>query len=675
MTQTAPAPSLDFSINAEQVEKITNELIAEELAANDEIANLKPEEQTYENIVVRLARIENELSGKAQLVSSLSQISPDEAVREASVAAETKYDQFSIDQTMRHDLYSVIQNYINKTDIDSLGAEESRLLRKMERRFLRNGLHLSEDKREEFKELRKRLSEVCIEFNKNWARESSTVKFTKEELEGLDDDFLGGLKTEEEDGVTKYVLTMKYPDVRPVLKLCKNENTRKAHSTAYESRNPENIALLEEAIKLRRKAAKILGYKSHAAYVLEVKMAKTVDAVDTFLNDLADKLYAPASKEIEKLKELKKAEKGMFAERGEKFDGTFNAWDSGYYERILLENEYAVDQEEIKKYFSLETAIQKMLDIYEKVLGLKFVKVSADKAVVWHPDVQLFECWDAVEDKSFSGYMYLDLFPRDNKYPHAACFPLQPSYIDVNGERVAPIAAMVANFTKPTTEKPSLLKHDEVVTLFHELGHVMHHLCSRTKYARFHGTSVEGDFVEAPSQMLENWCYDPKSLKFITSHFETGEPISDEIIDRIVKAKNVDAAIQNLRQLFFGIYDMTIHTSEDEHLDTSKVYNDLRKKISLIAAPENTFGQAAFGHLMGGYDAGYYGYMWSKVFSSDMFFSKFEKDTLSPEVGYSYRKNILEKGSSRDGMDLLKAFLGREPSSEAFMREDIGVTN
>ncbi|KAI9365618.1 hypothetical protein BD770DRAFT_376901 [Pilaira anomala] len=672
MTQTAPAPSLDFSINAEQVEHITNDIIAQELAINDQVASLKPEEQTYENIVLPLTRIENELSGKAQLVSSLSQISPEADVREASVAAETKYDQFSIDQSMRHDLYTVIQNYISKTDIDSLGAEEARFLRRMERSFRRNGLHLSEDKRDELKELRKRLSEACIEFNKNWARESSTVKFTKEELEGLDDDFLDGLKTEQEDGVTKYILTMKYPDVRPVLKLCKNENTRKVHATAYESRNKENIALLEEAIKLRRQAANILGYKSHADYVLEVKMAKTVEAVETFLNDLADKLYAPGKKEIEELKEIKKAEK---AKRGESYDGSFNAWDSSYYQRILLENEYAVDQEQIKKFFSLETTIQKMLEIYEKVLGLKFVKVPADKAVVWHPDVQLFECWDAVEDKSFSGFMYLDLFPRDNKYPHAACFPLQPSYIDKNGERVAPIAAMVANFTKPTADKPSLLKHDEVTTLFHELGHVMHHLCSRTKYARFHGTSVEGDFVEAPSQMLENWCFDPKSLKYLTAHFETGEPISDEIIDRIVKAKNVDAAMHNLRQLFFGIYDMTIHTSNDENLDTTKVYNDLREKISLIAAPKDSFGQAAFGHLMGGYDAGYYGYMWSKVFSSDMFFSKFEKDTLSPEVGFSYRKNILEKGSSRDGMDLLKAFLGREPSSEAFMREDIGVTN
>ncbi|ORZ24337.1 hypothetical protein BCR42DRAFT_402720 [Absidia repens] len=668
--QVAPPPSLDFTINAEDIHRINQEIMDEDLSVNDTIAALKPEEQTYENIVVPLVKIENSLSGKISLLASLNQISPDASVRDASVAAEKKYEDFSIDQGMRHDLYTVIQGYIDRTDLNSLDHEDARMLEKTARAFRRSGLHLPEDQRKELTELRKRLSEVCIEFMQNWSREDSTVKFTKDELEGMDDDFLGGLKTEQDDGVTKYILTMKYPDVRPVLKLCKNENTRRVHLTAFESRNRENIVLLEEALNLRRKCAKILGYESHAAYVLEVKMAKEVNTVNKFLEDLKVKLHDAGIKEIETMKEIKKKEK---EERGEQYDGTFNPWDTSYYERILLESKYSVDQEQIKKYFSLETTISKMLDIYETVLGLKFVKVPSSKAVVWHPDVQLYECWDNAEDKHFSGYMYLDLFPRDSKYPHAACFPLHPSYLDDNGDRVPPIAAMVANFTKPTQTKPSLLKHEEVVTLFHELGHVMHHLCSRTRYARFHGTSVEGDFVEAPSQMLENWCYDTESLKTLSSHFETGEPISDEMIDRIIKAKNVNAAVMNLRQLFFGIFDMTIHTSEDEHLDSTKVYNDLRKEISLVEAPKGSCGQAAFGHLMGGYDAGYYGYMWSKVFSSDMFFSKFEKNPLSGETGYAYRKSILEKGSSVDGMDMLKDFLGREPSSDAFMREDIGT--
>ncbi|ORY91930.1 hypothetical protein BCR43DRAFT_497509 [Syncephalastrum racemosum] len=670
MAPIAPPPALDFTITAEQVTALTKEIIQEELAVNDAIAALKPEEQTVENVVSKIAHTENTLYGKIQLVSSLSQFSPDADIREASVNAEKEYEEFSIEQSMRHDLYLVIHGLISKVDLKTLPHDDARLLEKLDRSFRRNGLHLPEDKRNELKALRKRLSEVCIEFMKNWSRESSTIKFTKEELKGMDEDFLGGLKKEEEDGVEKYVLTMKYPDVRPVMKLCQVESTRKAHMTAFESRNRENIELLEEALKLRRSCAKILGYKTHADFVLEVKMAKTVEAVQNFLNDLATRLHEPGLKDIERLREIKQKER---AELGEAFDGKLNAWDTSYYERILLESEYSVDQEKIKVYFSLDTTVQKMLEIYEKVLGLRFVKVPAEKAIVWHSDVQVFECWDEVEDKSFMGYMYLDLFPRDNKYPHAACFGLQPSYRASNGDKIAPIAAMVANFTKPTADKPSLLKHDEVVTLFHELGHVMHNLCSVTKYARFHGTSVEGDFVEAPSQMLENWCYDPKSLKFLSAHYETGEPISDEIISNIVRSKNVNAAMLNLRQLFFGIFDMTIHTSEDEHIDTTKVYNELREKISLVKAPEGSCGQAAFGHLMGGYDAGYYGYMWSKVFSSDMFFSKFEEDTLSPKVGYAYRKHILEKGSSEDGMDLLKAFLGREPSSDAFMREDIGV--
>ncbi|CAO3589912.1 unnamed protein product [Absidia cylindrospora] len=643
----------------------------ENLIVNDALAALKPEEQTYENIVVPLVNIENSLAGKISLLASLSQISPDAAIRDASVAAEKKYEDFSIDQGMRHDLYTVLQGYIDRTDLDALDHESARMLRKTARGFRRFGLHLPEDQRKELTELRKRLSEVCIEYMQNWSREDSTIKFTKDELEGMDGDFLSGLKTEEDSGVTKYILTMKYPDFRPVLKLCKIENTRKAHLTAFDSRNRENVALLEEALNLRRKCAKILGYESHADYVLEVKMAKEVEIVKKFLEDLKSKLHDAGIKEIEIMKEIKKKEK---EERGEEYDGTLNSWDINYYERILLETKYSVDQEQIKQYFSLETTIVKMLDIYEKVLGLKFVKVPSSKAIVWHPDVQLYECWDNVEDKHFSGYMYLDLFPRDSKYPHAACFPLHPSYLDSNGDRVPPIAAMVANFTKPTQTKPSLLKHEEVVTLFHELGHVMHHLCSRTRFARFHGTSVEGDFVEAPSQMLENWCYDTASLRSLSSHFETQEPISDEIINRIIKAKNVNAAVANLRQLFFGIFDMTIHTSEDEHLDSTRVYNDLRKEISLVDAPKGSCGQAAFGHLMGGYDAGYYGYMWSKVFSSDMFFSKFEKNPLSGETGYLYRKSILEKGSSVDGMDMLKDFLGREPSSDAFMREDIGAS-
>lgn len=669
-TTSAPQPTLNFGISASELTKTLKDIIAQEQEVNDKVAGLAPEQQTFESVILPMARIDNEVAGLGHLTTSLSYFSPEKDVRDASVEAEKEYDAFGIEQGMRLDLYNAVKNVFDKTDLQALEPEDARLLTKTELDFRRNGLALEEKQRNELKEIRKRLSELSIEFSKNQNEESSTVNFTKDELENMDDDFLSGLKTEEVDGVQKYVLTMRYPDVLPVLKMCKNENTRRVHYIAYESRNKENIALLEEAVKLRRQAAKILNYPSHAAFVLEVKMAKTVEAVRTFLDDLVARLTSIGETELERLKDIKRKEKES---RGEEFDGKINGWDTAYYLRVLLEDEYQVDQQVIKQYFPLNNTVSKMLEIYSKVLGIRFVKVPADKAVVWHPDVQLYECWDDTDTLEFSGYMYLDLHPRENKYSHAACFPLQPSYLKKNGERVAPSAAMVANFTKPTADKPSLLKHDEVVTLFHELGHVMHHICSRTKHTRFNGTSVERDFVEAPSQMLENWCFDKESLKYLSSHYETGKPIPDEIIDRIVKAKNVNAAMFNLRQLFFGVYDMEIHTADDENVDTTAVWHSLRKKVSLIDSPEGTYGQAAFGHIMGGYDAGYYGYLWSKVFSSDMFFTKFENNTLSREEGLAYRHKILSRGGSRDGMDLLRDFLGREPSSDAFMKEVVGV--
>ncbi|CAO3681225.1 unnamed protein product [Umbelopsis vinacea] len=641
---TAPQPTLNFAITATELSQTIKDIISQETEINDKVAALAPEQQTFETVIPH---------------------EPKKDIRDASVEAEKEYDAFGIEQGMRKDLYDAVQNVFKKTDLNALDPEDARLLTKTELDFRRNGLALEEKKRNELKEIRTKLSELSIEFSKNQNEESSTVAFTKDELENMDDDFLSGLKKEEIDGVEKYVLTMRYPDVLPVLKMCKNENTRRTHYIAYESRNKENIAILEEAIKLRRRAAKLLGYPSHASFVLEVKMAKTVEAVRTFLDDLVKRLEPVGETELERLKNIKRKEKET---RGEEFDGKINGWDTAYYLRVLLEEEYQVDQQVIKQYFPLNNTVSKMLEIYSKVLGIRFVKVPTDKAVVWHPDVQLYECWDDTDTLEFSGYMYLDLHPRENKYSHAACFPLQPSYLKENGERVPPSAAMIANFTKPTADKPSLLKHDEVVTLFHELGHVMHHICSRTKHTRFNGTSVERDFVEAPSQMLENWCFDHESLKYLSSHYETGNAIPDEIIDRIVKAKNVNGAMFNLRQLFFGIYDMDIHTSDDENLDTTTLWHALRKKVSLIDSPEGTYGQAAFGHIMGGYDA-----VWSKVFSSDMFFTKFNNNTLSRDNGLAYRHKILARGGSRDGMDLLTDFLGREPSSDAFMKELIST--
>jgi metallopeptidase MepB len=315
---------------------------------------------------------------------------------------------------------------------------------------------------------------------------------------------------------------------------------------------------------------------------------------------------------------------------------------------------------------------------------LIFLETERADDISWHEDVKIFSVWDDEgEGGSFVGYLYLDLHPRPGKYGHAANFSLQPGYLYPNGTRRYPATALVCNFSKPTPTKPSLLKHDEVVTLFHELGHGIHDLAGRTKFSRFHGTAVVRDFVEAPSQMLENWCWTPSQLKSLSKHYVSGEQIPDDLIEKQISIKHINDALFNLRQLHFGIFDMTVHTpkshAEAEGFKLSELYNDRRTEISAIKGPE-AFGQpsnwgngqATFGHLIGGYDAGYYGYLSSQVYSTDMFYSVFKANPMDGKEGRRYRHMVLEKGGAQEEMKTLEDFLGRKPSTEAFYR-DLGL--
>jgi len=350
------------------------------------------------------------------------------------------------------------------------------------------------------------------------------------------------------------------------------------------------------------------------------------------------------------------------AERGHTFDGKINPWDWRYYYNMVIEKEYQVDEDKISEYFPVEHVTDAMLQIYEEVLGLTFIKTQNPKT--WHEDVQQYSVYNA-PDKAFMGHFYLDLYPREGKYGHAAEFDIQKGCI-VNGKKQYPGSAMLANFTKPLKDKPALLKHDEVVTFFHEFGHVMHELMSTAKYHLFSGTNVQRDFVETPSQMLENWCYDAAALKRLSKHYQTGEPLPENLRNQLVKAKKACAAVLYKRQLFFGYFDIAIHTAKG-NVNTTEVWNDLRKKITGIEAPPNTNGAANFGHLLGGYSAGYYGYLWSEVFAADLFREFDKKGVLNRELGLKYRNKILAPAGTKDAMDLLIDFLGREPQQEAFL--------
>ncbi|KAI0830999.1 Metalloprotease [Hypoxylon sp. FL0890] len=660
------------------------------------VANVPVEKASFSSVLSPIAEDEDQSQLSTRILGFYQYVSADADLRNASTEAEKIMDEFSIECNMREDVFKLVDAAFEaqKSKEPDLDAESLRLLEKERKGYIRNGLGLPQGpQRDRFKEIKTRLSQISIEFQKNLNEEDGGLWFTKEELDGVPSDVVDGLEKGTGENEGKLKLSFKYPDLFPTLKFAKNPETRKKVFIANENKVDQNAPLFKEAILLRDEAARLLGYPNHAAFRIEDKMAKDPAVVNSFLSDLRTRLAPGGEKEKERLLELKKKDEES---RGLKSDGNYYLWDHRFYDRMMVEQEYNIDEVKIAEYFPLQSTVQGMLQIFEELFGLVFVELdtserkrlsSTGKAedITWHEDVIVFSVWnDSSEGDGFVGYLYLDLHPRQGKYGHAANFNLQPGFLKKDGTRRYPVTALVCNFSKPTEKKPSLLKHDEVVTLFHELGHGIHDLAGRTKYSRFHGTSTVRDFVEAPSQMLENWCWTPSQLKALSNHYKTGEKIPDELIEKQISTKHVNDALFNLRQLHFGIFDMTVHSpkthEELENLDPSALYNDLRTQIAGLKGPEalgepSTWGngQATFGHLVGGYDAGYYGYLSSKVYSTDMFYSVFKKDPMNGKEGRRYRHTVLERGGSQDEMVTLEQFLGRKPSSDAFYAE-LGLT-
>jgi thimet oligopeptidase len=414
-----------------------------------------------------------------------------------------------------------------------------------------------------------------------------------------------------------------------------------------------NVEVLERAIALRNEAATLLGYDSWAAYRVEIRMAKQRGNVDSFLGDLRKRVAVKAASDMEGLQEAKKAHTGSEA---------LNIWDWRFYHNQLLKTRYAVDEFEVAKYFPLDACIDGLFAVTQKLLGVRYE--PAPEAPRWLPDVQAFDVYDTDGTEPFARF-YMDLFPRPNKYGHAAAFTLRRGRALADGTYQKPVSAIVANFTKPTPTQPSLLRHSEVVTFFHEFGHILHQTLTRARRARFSGTATERDFVEAPSQMLEHWCWEPDVLASFSRHHETGEPLPKGLLDSMIAAKNLDSGVTTLRQLFFATLDFTYH-APGFHGDTTRAVEDLHAITGFPFTPGTHF-QSGFGHLFG-YDAGYYGYLWSHVFGDDMY-TRFEASSpLDPGTGAEYRTAVLERGGSVDGDELVRSFLGREPNNEAFLR-------
>lgn len=493
--QKPPQPPPKFTATPDSLAADTKRLLDQSKAVQDAIVkNVTPESASFKNVMLPMAQDDDKMSIESHIIGFYQAVSTDSKLRDASTEAEKQMDEFSIEASMREDIFRLVDAALKKDE--KLDPESQRLLEKDHKGYIRMGLGVpAGPKRDRFKAIKKRLSELSITFQKNLNEEQGGLWLTLEELDGVPKDVVSNLEQGNGENEGKVRLTFKYPDLFPTLKLAKNAEVRRKVFMENENKCNENVPLFREAIILRDEAARILGYPNHAAFRVEDKMAKTTKTVDDFLGDLRTRLAPGGLTELKKLKALKDAD--IKADGSKGGDGHYFLWDSRYYDNLMLEKEYSLDQEAIAEYFPIETTIRGMLRIFEELFGLAFVEITGadrDKLsetgkgddIVWHPDVQVFSVWDnAGEGEGFVGYLYLDLHPRPGKYGHAANFNLQPGYITENGTRRYPATALVCNFSKPTPKKPSLLKHDEVVTLFHEVRKDlvdMSHVCNTNNH-------------------------------------------------------------------------------------------------------------------------------------------------------------------------------------------------
>ncbi|KAE8285311.1 Neurolysin, mitochondrial [Larimichthys crocea] len=650
--------TLRWDLSPADIRTATDGLIHRVKKVYDDVGSLKIEDVSVENTLKALADVKQDYASSRHVLDFPQYVCPSKELRAASTEADKKLAEFDVEISMREDVFERITALQRKIQGD-LSPEEQRFLDRLVTLGKRKGLHLSKDIQEEIKRTSKLISELSIEFNKNLNEDDTFLVFSERELGGLADSYLNALeKTAEE----RYKVTLEYPHYYPLMKRCHNPETRRKMETAFHSRCKEvNTAILEELIQLRAKVADLLGYSNHADYVLEVNMAKNSSNVSDFLDTFYETLKPIGIKERKYILALKKRECLMM---GYQFDGQINAWDMPYYMNQVEQCKFAVNKDKLIEYFPLDVVTEGLFGIYQELLGLTFTEV--EHAHVWHEHVKLYSAQDAETGEEI-GQFYVDLHPREGKYGHAACFGLQPGCRGPDGKRRLPVAAMVANFTKPRKGCQSLLQHHEVETYFHEFGHVMHELCSKTTFSEFSGTLVETDFVEVPSQMLENWVWEKEPLRRMSRHYKDGTPIPDNLLDKLIASRVANTGLMNLRQVVLSKVDQSLHTSP--RADTTEVFAKHCQDILGVPATPGTNMTASFSHLTGGYDGQYYSYLWSEVYSMDIFFSRFKKEgIMNPKVGKEYRRVILETGGSVDGTDMLKTFLGRGPCQDAFFQ-------
>lgn len=622
------------------------------------------EEPTFENTVISL-----EISGeKLSIISStffnLLHAETNDTMQKIAQEISPKLAEFSNDIRLNPILFQRIKKVYEQKDTLNLTNEQLRLLEKNYTNFSRNGANLDTNKKKMLREIDKELSKLTLQFGQNVLAETNAFELhltNPSDIEGLPN-FVVNEAEKEAQSCDKegWIFTLQAPSYIPFMTYSQNRNLRKKLSLAYGKRafqknDYNNEMIIKKIVELRLKRANLLGYDTHADFVLEERMANSPKIVTQFLNDLLHQSKPFGEKDINELRKLAKST--------DKVD-TLEKWDHAYYAEKLKNLKFSFSEEELKPYFSLDNVIKGAFSIAQKLYGIQFKKRNnIDK---YHTDVQVYEVLD--NRQNHLALFYTDFFPRKGKKAGAWMTEFR-GQSNVNGNNKRPHISIVCNFTKPTDNKPSLLTFQEVTTLFHEFGHALHGILANSTYESLSGTNVYYDFVELPSQFMENYCYEPEALALFARHYKTDEIIPQELIEKVKNSANYMEGYQTVRQLSFGLLDMAWHGQNSLKINSvSDFENDIFTSTDLYPKIEDTNMSVAFSHLFnGGYSSGYYSYKWSEVLDADAFAYFKEKGIFNPEIASKF-KHLLQSGGSVDPMDLYIKFRGKKPNNKALLK-------
>ena len=655
------APAFD-KIKNEHYKPAFEAAIAMGKAQIDSIVN-NTEAPTFANTVEALEYSGRTLTNISSVFFNLNEAATDSVMQSIALEVSPMLTDYSNDIMLNEKLFARIKSVYDSKDSLKLNPEQARLLEETYKGFVRNGSNLAGENKAKFKEINKELSQLGLQFGQNVLAATNKFFLTitdSSQLKGLPDYVKEmGAAEAKEKSVKGWVFTLQAPSYGPFMQYSENRELKekmwKASNTKAFNDEFDNREIVKKIAGLRIERANLLGFATHADYVLDENMAKNPKTVNAFLKDLLDKTLPYAKQDV--------AEVEKYAQ-STGFEGKLMPWDFSYYSEKYKNEKFAVNDELLKPYFKLENVQTAIFALADSLYGLKF-KENKD-IPVYHPDVKAYEVYDA--SGRFMSLLYMDFFPRASKRGGAWMTSFRDMYVE-KGVENRPFVSLVCNFTKPTETSPSLLTHYELTTLLHEFGHTLHGMLAEGTYPSITGTNVSRDFVELPSQIMENWAFKKEFLSSFAKHYQTGEAIPDELINKIIAARNYLSGYGNIRQLSFGINDMAWHSLTKVPSTSVEAFEkEAIKATQLLPAVDSTCFTTSFSHIFaGGYSAGYYSYKWAEVLEADAFSLFEEKGIFSKEVAASFRDNILSKGNLMDADVLYRNFRGRDPKPEALL--------